>query len=80
MLFYRIQQAVFYRYNQEYTPRAGVLWHYIFMPPFPVFPKIGLTHKKRKSSESLYIHENRKYLYLWLGMSYKHLNNSYGCI
>lgn len=50
------------------------------MPPFPIFPKTGLTRKKRKSSESLYIHENRKYLYLWLGMSYKYLNNSYGCV
>lgn len=67
MLFYRIQQAVSYRYNQEYVPKGGVLWHYIFMPTFPMFPKTGLTRKKRKSSESLYIHENRKYVYLWLG-------------
>ncbi|EXZ70657.1 hypothetical protein M120_5171 [Bacteroides fragilis str. 3783N1-8] len=37
------------------------------MPTFPMFPKTGLTRKKRKSSESLYIHENRKYVYLWLG-------------
>ena len=52
--------------SRIYT-KSRILWHFIFMATFPMFPKTGLARKKRKSSESLYIHENRKYVYLWLG-------------
>ncbi|MDC1898682.1 hypothetical protein POZ23_17145, partial [Bacteroides uniformis] len=42
MLFYRIQQAVSYRYNQEYIPRAGYFGTIYLCPHFRCSPKPAL--------------------------------------
>ena len=80
MLFYRIQQAVSYRYNQEYIPRAGYFGTIYLCPHFRCSPKPALPARNENLLKVCISMKTGSMCICGLGMSYKCRNNSYDCI